>query len=190
MKIKEFIGSQRGKLSIWTMGLRLFLINLVGYIPSQLIRLFIYRFFCGFKIDSQVVIYGGAKIRSPENISIAQNTIIGSNSSLDGRGGITIGSNVNFSSEVAIWTVQHDPQDQDFDVKSGEVVIEDYAWISFRAVILPSVKIGEGAVVAAGAVVTKNVEPYTIVAGIPAKTIGVRKKDLSYTLGSSFFPFI
>lgn len=55
-------------------------------------------------------------------------------------------------------------------------------WIASRVTILPGVTIGEGAVVAAGAIVTKDVEPYSIVAGVPAKRIGERNKNLEYTL--------
>ncbi len=83
---------------------------------------------------------------------------------------------------VWIWTMEHDPQDPLYRVKGGPVIIEDYVWISCRVVILPGVTIGEGAVVAAGAVVTKDVAPYTIVGGVPAKEIGTRTKDLRYRL--------
>jgi maltose O-acetyltransferase len=61
-------------------------------------------------------------------------------------------------------------------------VVEAYAWISFRATILPGVTVGRGAVVAANSVVTKDVEEFTIVGGIPAKPIGTRSRDLDYTL--------
>lgn len=71
------------------------------------------------------------------------------------------------------------------------VQIGDYAWISRRAVILPGVTIGEGAVVAAGAVVTKNVAPYTVVGGVPAKFVAERPRGLTYTLGEcGHTPFI
>lgn len=68
-----------------------------------------------------------------------------------------------------------------FKYIEGKVVIDDYAWVSTNAMIMPGVTIGEGAVVAAGAVVTRNVEPYAIVGGVPAKKIGERNKDLDYT---------
>ena len=64
---------------------------------------------------------------------------------------------------------------------TGLVKIEDYAWICSRAIILPNVTIGKGAVVASGAVVTKNVDAYTVVGGIPAKKIADRNTDLEYT---------
>jgi len=60
------------------------------------------------------------------------------------------------------------------------VEIGDYAWVCSRSIILPGVKVGEGAVVACGAVVTKDVEPYTVVGGIPAKKIADRNKNLEY----------
>lgn len=83
---------------------------------------------------------------------------------------------------VWIWTMEHDPQDPYFRAQGAPVIIEDYAWISCRVTIMPGVTIGKGAVVAAGAVVTKDVPPYAIVAGVPAKIIGERTKDLRYTL--------
>ncbi len=84
---------------------------------------------------------------------------------------------------VWIWTMEHDPQDPYYRGTGGPVNIHDYAWISCRVVILPDVTIGKGAVVAAGAVVTKDVAPYAIVGGVPAKTIGKRTEDLRYQLG-------
>lgn len=68
-------------------------------------------------------------------------------------------------------------------------VYDDRAWIGPNTIILHSVHIGEGAVVAAGAVVTKDVEPYTIVAGIPAKKVGDRNRDLKYEFNGKYSPF-
>jgi len=100
----------------------------------------------------------------------------------DARRSIIIGNNVSLSMGVWIWTLEHDPQDPLYGIKGGPVVIEDYAWISCRTVILPGVTIGEGAVVAAGSVVTKDVPPFAIVGGVPARVIGKRTRDLRYTL--------
>ena len=62
-----------------------------------------------------------------------------------------------------------------------DIVINDYVWIGTRAMILPNVELGEGVVVCAGAVVTKNVSPYTIVGGVPAREIGKRSNNLNYS---------
>ncbi len=124
---------------------------------------------------------------------IDDHSIIGDKSILDGRKGIKIGKNVNLSTEVQIWTEQHDHRDPYFRCLTDEsygVVIEDRAWIGPSAIILHSVTIGEGAIVAAGAVVTKNVAPFTLVGGVPAKKISERNKDLRYQLDGNPFPFL
>ena len=96
----------------------------------------------------------------------------------DSRGGlIRLGNNIDIAPEVNIWTLEHDPQDSDFSTKGGPVTIGDFVWIGNRAIILPNVIIGEGAVVASGAVVTKDVDPWTIMGGVPAKKIGNRNKN-------------
>jgi acetyltransferase-like isoleucine patch superfamily enzyme len=81
----------------------------------------------------------------------------------------------------------HDPHDPGFRAIPRPVEIGDRAWIGARAIILPGVRIGEGAVVGAGAVVTRDVGPFEIVAGNPARKIGERNRNLSYSL--SYFPW-
>ena len=67
-------------------------------------------------------------------------------------------------------------------MKGGDIIINDFVWIASRVTILPGVEIGKGAVIATGAVVTKNVKPMDIVGGVPAKTIGKRKSKLKYKI--------
>ena len=85
-----------------------------------------------------------------------------------------MGSNVSIGPEATILTLGHDPRSAAFADRGGDVVIGDRVWIGYRAIILPGVTIGEGAVVGAGALVTKDVEPYVIVVGNPARKIGER----------------
>lgn len=161
-------------------------------IPSHHIRNVIYKKIFLVKMGKNAIIYFGAELRSPYNLKIGTGSIIGDNAILDARNGIEIGENVNFSSNVNIWTEQHDHRDAYFRSKTDnacKVKIDNRAWIGPRTTILPGVIIGEGAVVAAGAVVTKNVEPFTIVAGIPASKIGERNKNLKYTFEGKPFPF-
>jgi acetyltransferase-like isoleucine patch superfamily enzyme len=164
-------------------GLKFLLSYCLMRFPSQTIRHHLIRSW-GMKLGAGSLIYMGAEIRDPHNITIGTKTTIGHNCTLDGRGGLQIGNNVNFSSEVMIWTMQHDPQCSNFGIESSPVVIEDYAWISCRSVILPGVTVGKGSIVAAGAVVKKSVDPHTIVGGVPAKPIGKRNENLEYTLGN------
>jgi len=113
---------------------------------------------------------------------VGKNSVINHHCHLDFRAGITIGDNVNISPYVKIFTWQHMPNDPMFNTEKKPVTIEDFVWVSSAAIILPGVNIGKGAVVAAGAVVAKNVPEYTVVAGVPAKPIGTRSRDLKYNL--------
>lgn len=165
----------------WTENFLIFLLTLVGYVPIHQLRKFMYRL-SGIKIGRQTGFHWRTRFYRPWNLRIGRNSIIGNDAMLDARNGITIGDNVSLSMGVWIWTMEHDPQDSYYRAKGGPVVIEDYVWVSCRAVILPNVTIGKGAVVAAGAVVNKDVPPFAIVGGVPAKVIGERTKDLRYTL--------
>lgn len=167
----------------WVGGGMMYAAELTGSIPNHAVRQLVYQRVLGMKVAPGAVIYRKPELRAPNKISVGPRSIIGTNCILDGRSGITIGADVNLSSEVAIWTLQHDPQAPDFGTRGGPVVIEDHAWVSFRAVVLPGVTIGEGAVIAAGSIVTKDVEPWSIYAGTPAKKIGERAKNMSYELG-------
>ncbi|WP_198952521.1 acyltransferase [Mucilaginibacter sp. MD40] len=125
----------------------------------------------------------GVEVRAGSNVSIGNNTIINQKVLLDGRGGkLVIGNNVDIAQETNIWTLEHDVHDDYHVSKGADVIIEDYVWIASRVTILPGVTIGRGAVVASNSVVTKNVEPLTIVGGVPAKLIGQRKSNLLYKL--------
>jgi acetyltransferase-like isoleucine patch superfamily enzyme len=170
------------KIRLLRQSLGFLLLQYIGKIPSRRIRIYFYRNHYGMKIGRETVIYNSCEIRSPEKISIGNNCAIGDRCVLDGRDGLTIGNNVNLSTAAWLWTNQHDPQDPDWGVKGGPIVIKDYVWVSSRASVLPGITIGEGAVVAAHAVVTKDVEPYTIVGGVPAKKIGERRRDLRYKI--------
>jgi maltose O-acetyltransferase len=94
---------------------------------------------------------------------------------------------VSISPEVTILTAFHRIDDPKFRVESRPVVIEDFVWIGSRATILSGVKLGRGSVVAAGAVVTRDVEPLQIVGGVPARPIGTRPAEaLGYVLDGPF----
>lgn len=123
-------------------------------------------------------------------LRIGEGSSIGFNNHFDCRRGIEIGKNVDTATGVMIWSLHHDYNDSNFCEKGGKVIIGDYVWLGSRCIILPGVTIGEGAVVAAGAVVCKDVEPYTVVGGVPAKTLARReRKDYKYHPGSCWIPF-
>lgn len=165
-------------------GLVHFLIGIMMWIPCHPLRRFVCRLLMK-RFDSTSAISRNVDLRSPYRISIGAYTNINKDTVLDGRGGLIIGNNVDVAQETNIWTEQHDYNDSQYKAVCKEVIIEDYVWLASRVTILPGVHIGRGAVVASGAVVTKDVPSLAIVAGVPAKIIGYRKEDaLQYKLGS------
>jgi acetyltransferase-like isoleucine patch superfamily enzyme len=118
-----------------------------------------------------------------ESINFKGLAYVGPNAFWSGKGGIHIGENVIIGPECVIWTSNHNfrsermvPYD-DNDILEP-VVIEDHVWIGIRVTVLPGVTIGRGAIIAAGAVVVKDVPAGAIVGGNPAKVIGSRDLDL------------
>lgn len=183
-----------------------YLATLTGLIPSHTIRLFLYRYFFRVKIGKDSSIHWLARFNLPSGVEIGHNTIIGNDAFLDGRHArkwsgnefkpltylkdlinpqarpLIIGNNVSIAGEVRIYTMEHDIDSPDFKEIEGPVTIDDYVVIGTRVTILPGVHIGRGAVIASGAVVTKDVSPFTVVGGVPAEFIKKRNTDLKYTL--------
>ena len=165
----------------------------ISYIPSHHIRNFLFKKVYLVKLGNKAVLYYGAEIRGSYYLSIGEGAIIGDKSVLDARrGGIEIGKNVQLGSFVKLWTGSHnhnDPYFRSTPGKRGPIKIGDRAWLGPNVTVLNSVTIGEGAVIAAGAVVTKDVEPFAIMGGIPAKKIGQRNNNLLYSFSGNYIPF-
>jgi len=151
------------------------------FIPFHASRLWLLGLMLG-KMGRAPSVLMGLEVRDPQNIELGNNVVLNRGVLLDGRGGkLIIGDNVDIAQEVVIWTLGHDAHDDHHGSVGAPVTIEDYAWIGHRAIILPGVRIGRGAVVGAGAVVAKDVPPMAIVGGVPAEIIGQRRSALKYT---------
>ncbi|MDD4383243.1 MAG: acyltransferase [Candidatus Shapirobacteria bacterium] len=165
-------------LEFWLMVLRF-----VGFIPIHTIRKIFY-IASGINMPLNSTIHIGANFFNPSNIKIGHDTIIGDHCFLDGRAKLTIGNHVGIASQVLIYNDEHNIHSNNYENSFGPVEIEDYVFIGPRAIILPDIKIGKGAVIAAGAVVTKDIPDFEIWAGVPAKKIGDRKNQKpNYKLG-------
>lgn len=164
----------------------------IKYFPSHVVRNWVYKYI--FLVDRypNSSIYLGCEIRAGYSLHIGKGSIIGDNCILDARRGIYIGENVNLSSEVHLWTESHgmnDPYFRGSSGKRGAIRVGNRAWLGANVTVLDNVTIGEGTVVCAGVVVTKNVELFAVVAGIPAKKIGERSHDLKYGFDGSHVLF-
>lgn len=162
--------------------------SILPHIPSQTIRNWGLRMM-GVKMSKSVKFYSGFSVRNPKGLIIEDGVNIGPKVLLDARCGLTIHKSAVIAYDAIIWSLNHDYNDIHFCGKGAPVEIGAYAWICSRSIILPGIKVGEGAVVASGAIVTKDVEPYAIVGGIPAKVIGKRdekKFDYGYESNNDY----
>ncbi len=132
---------------------------------------------CGMQIGKNTCMMRGSLVTRPEQISIGDHCILGFRCFLGGEGRIQIGNNVNISSFCVLLGGYHDIDDPAFKPVLHPIIIEDYAWLATRVTVAAGLRIGRGAVVAAGAVVTRDVPPYHVVAGVPAKKIRERKPE-------------
>lgn len=125
----------------------------------------------GAKVGKDVRMHGSVRVWQPWKLEIGENSWIDGDVGLYSVDLIRIGSNAVVSRGAYICTASHDISSERFELVTRPISIGDSAWIGARAIVMPGVKVGEGAVVAAGAVVTKDVEPWTVVGGNPARPI-------------------
>jgi maltose O-acetyltransferase len=169
--------------------------HIVCHIPSFALRHAWYRSVLGIKLGEHAGIhlgcyvwfYGPNQLRR-DGLEIGAYSRINRNCCLDARCSLRIGSNVSISPEVMLLTASHDSADSSFPLVNRPLVIEDYVWIGSRATVLPGVTLGRGCIVAAGAVVTRDVAPLEIVAGVPARKVGMRPSEATNYLLDSPFP--
>ncbi len=156
--------------------------NCIGKIPSRKLRRFYLRRYLG-SMGSDCGIQMGCRFLNGRKIHLGHRCIINFDTLMDGRiYSIRIGNDVSIGPEATILTLGHDPKSCEFADQGAPVIIGDNVWIAYRAVILPGVTIGEGAVIAAGAVVSRDIPAYSIAAGVPAKVIGERPQGMDYKL--------
>ena len=175
--LKEYMGFRIGILgSEWTMWKSALLMHIPGRLGSR-IRVA----GAGFKRRGQHIRIGEmVSLKFPERISLGHHVRLNTMAYLDGSGGITIGDHVGIGPGAQIYSINHvyqavDRLYEEQGYEFGEVIIEDDVWVGGGAVILAGVKVGRGSVVAAGAVVTKDTEPYSVVAGVPARVVRRRE---------------
>ena len=161
--------------------------HVVNRIPSFATRHGFYRRVLAVQLGPGAAIHLGLRLwfYSPgqmrrAGLRIGARSRINRDCCLDARGSVTIGDDVSISPEVVVLSASHGVDDPRFAVTTSPVHIDDHAWIGTRATILPGVTIGRGAVVCAGAVVTRDVEPLAIVGGVPARQVGTRPEAATH----------
>jgi maltose O-acetyltransferase len=186
--VRTFVSSfsLRQSVVIW---LEEWIGGLVRPIPSLLgfgLRYLFYRAVCE-RLAGFCFIYCGARIAHSYGMRIGRNLHVNSGAYLYGRGGLTIGDNVLVGQNALILSSQHQWTDPNVPIvfqghQLGPVAIGDDVWIGANAVILPGLTIATGTVVGAGAVVTRDTQPYSIMGGVPARKIGERPRPAAGSL--------
>lgn len=114
------------------------------------------------------------------NVTIGDNSGIGKDCELHGE--VHIGSHVMMAPECVFYTRNHEtanlhiPMDEQGETEPDPIYLGDDVWVARRVIVMPGVHIGDHCIIAAGAVVTKDIPPYSIAGGVPAKIIGSRLK--------------
>jgi maltose O-acetyltransferase len=131
-------------------------------------------------IGRAVMLRRGGYVFHPEKVTIGDYTRFNIGVIINGAGGVEIGKNVRIGPRALIYSQNHNYEDATTCIAEqgysyAKVVIEDDVWLCAGAMVLPGVRVGKGTVVAAGSVVTKETEPYSIVAGAPAVKVGERR---------------
>ena len=187
VSIINIIPKSINRISTTFLEFELLFLKYVGFIPCHFIRKFFY-ILSGLNMPLDSNIYMGANFFNPSGITIGHDSLVGSSCFLDGRAPLTIGNHTSLASEVMIYNDEHSIHDPNYGNSFGPVTIGDYVFIGPRAIILPNIKIGDGAVIAAGAIVTKNIPPYEVWGGVPAKKISDRNiKNPNYKLGRAMW---
>ena len=167
--------------------------HIINHIPFYTIRDAWYRYVLDWQIGSKVAIFMGQHVQMSgvrnQKVIIGKNTVINWDCMLYVTGGVVIGENVSIGAGVWLITGTHDMNHPQFIDTYRPIVIGDFVWIGMRATILAGVTIGEGAVVMAGAMVTRDVPPYAVVGGVPARVISQRElTNPAYSL--NYFPLL
>jgi acetyltransferase-like isoleucine patch superfamily enzyme len=147
-------------------------LNTKYHTPEEVIRLM--SELTGREVDASFGLFPPFNTDCGKNLILGKRVFINSGCKFQDQGGLTIGDDVLIGHNVVIATLNHafSPEHRG-DLEPQPVRIGNQVWVGANATILPGVTIGDGAIVAAGAVVTKDVAPRTVVGGVPAKVIKV-----------------
>jgi putative colanic acid biosynthesis acetyltransferase WcaF len=143
--------------------------------PMHRWRCMILRLF-GARLGNNNFIYPGARIWAPWLLETGDVATIAQDATVYNVGGMVIGHHAIISEGAYLCGATHDFRDPEFPLVFRRVEVGPWAWVCARAIVLPGVSCGEGAVLGAGAVASSDLKPWTVYAGNPAKEVGTRPR--------------
>lgn len=153
-------------------------------LPSRHLRKWFYQLL-GAKIGEKTYPCRRVEILLPKGLELGNRVAVGWHVEFDARGGIIVGHDTNISSHVKLITGSHDISNNEFKADFLPIHIGHHVWIGTGAIILQGVKIGDGSVIAAGAVVTHDIPPYEVWGGVPARFLKKREENMEYKIQSA-----
>lgn len=171
--------------SPWPVGMRIKLVlwiltrNLIcRQLPKPLFRIHVLMLkLFGAKVTGRPFVARTANVKFPWNLTLEDRACIGPDAQVYNLGRITLKARCTIAQDVYLCAGTHDFSKKSLPLVVGEIVVGEDAFVGVRALILPGVEIGTGALVGAGAVVTKDVPPWMVAAGNPAKPIKPRVSE-------------
>ncbi len=136
-------------------------------------RIFLLRLF-GAKIGAGSIVHASARIWAPWNLVIGERTAVGPGAECYNPGKIILGNKVTISQRAYLCAASHDYTKKDNPLITKPIVVNDFSWVAAEAFVSMGVTVGEGAIVGARAVVSRDVQPWAIVAGNPAQFVKQR----------------
>lgn len=158
-----------------------FLNIVVSYIPSWTLRRLLYRG-AGMKIGQGARIGIGTQVVAPERITLGVRSVVNERCYLDGRGGLSIGTDSSISMNSTILTGSHDMKDAQFGYREGRVSIGDRVWVGAGAIVLDASVLEDEVVLSAGSVLKGTAKEGFVYRGVPAIRVGSRELKGSYLL--------
>ena len=155
--------------------------GILTHFPNYFVRKLYLTKVMGVGIGNQTFVHMGCFFNS--DVTIGSNSVIGRECHL--LGPIRVGNNVSITAQTYVFATSHLKDSPTFEAYAQPVTIEDYAWIGARAMILPGVTIGRGAILGASSTATKNIPNFAVFAGTPAREVGMRSTVLDYELDYS-----
>ena len=151
------------------------------HVPSRRLRKWWLRAL-GATLEPGCVVFAGTTVLGADRLSIGARANIGWRCVLDARGGLRIGADTVIASDTQLISGRHDFDDDEFVAHFDPITIGDHCWLATRSLVIGGVNVGRGAVVAAAAVVTRDVDEMTVVAGVPAQVVRKRTGNLGYRI--------
>lgn len=154
----------------------------VCHLPLRTLRMAWLRAL-GAQLGPGSAVFWGTTVFNARDLVVGERTVVSFRCVLDARGGLRLGSDVVVASDVQLISGGHDVDSPDFAAFFRRVEVGDRAWLGSRCTVLAGASIGAGAVVAAAALVTGDVPDHVVVAGVPARAVRERARDLRYRVG-------